>query len=202
MENPVITFGNARFSVITENLIRCEYSKDKLFIDYPTLFATNRSHNGCDFEASENGSTITIKTDAMTLTYTNDGNHFSNTNLSCDIFGKVWHYGDKSEGNLGGTLPTLDYVAKDAKVDDGVLSKDGWFVINDSKAPPIIDGWIKTNNYKYLPTTDIYIFGYGRDYKKALKTLAYISGKVALPDAFQFRGYRPLPSRDSASPYR
>lgn len=185
MENTKqIVFGNARFSVITENLIRAEYSKESNFMDYNTLFASNRKYNGCDVEICENGNTLTIKTEAITLTYIDDGKPFSADNLTADIFGKKWHYGDESTGNLGGTLPTLDYVKKDAPVNDGLLSVDGWFVIDDTNNPPLENDWIKTNSYGQ--PTDIYIFGYGKDYKKALKTLAYVSGKVALPRKYVF----------------
>ena len=34
--------------------------------------------------------------------------------------------------------------------------------------------------------TDIYLFGYGNDYKKALKTLFYVSGKAAFPRKYVF----------------
>lgn len=185
MENTKqIIFGKARFSVITENLIRAEYADGTDFLDNQTLFAYNRNYNGCPVEISENGNTLTVKTQAMTLTYIDDGKPFSAENLTCDIFGVTWHYGDKSEGNLGGTLATLDGVKAAVPLDDGLLSKDGWFVIDDSTNTPLEDGWIK--KYYYERPTDIYIFGYGKDYKKALKTLAYVSGKPALPRKYVF----------------
>lgn len=179
-----IVFGKARFSVITENVIRAEYSDILNFKDDYTLFASNRAYNGCNAEICENDNVLTIKTDAIFLTYKDDGKPFFADNLFCDVFGKVWHYGDKSGGNLGGTLSTLDGVDKWVDVDDGVLSTDGWYVIDDSQNPPLEDGWIKKHQYN-LPT-DIYIFGYGNDYKKALRALAYVSGKPALPRKYVF----------------
>lgn len=185
MENTKqIIFGNARFTVITENLIRAEYADGINFMDNKTLFASNRSYNGCPVEITENDKVLTIKTEAMTLTFIDDGRCFSAENLTCDIFGTTWHYGDKNEGNIGGTLATLDGVQRAVPLEDGLLSTDGWFVIDDSKNTPLEDGWIK--KYVYGRPLDIYIFGYGKDYKKALKTLAYVSGKVALPRKYVF----------------
>ena len=36
-----VTLGKARFTVITENLIRCEWSENGVFCDRETLFAVN-----------------------------------------------------------------------------------------------------------------------------------------------------------------
>ncbi len=40
----IIRYGKARFSVITENLIRCEYEPNGSFCDEETLFAVNRAY--------------------------------------------------------------------------------------------------------------------------------------------------------------
>ena len=44
-------FGNARFTVITKNLIRAEYSESGKFTDEETLFAVNRKENGDEYKA-------------------------------------------------------------------------------------------------------------------------------------------------------
>ncbi len=184
MNENIIVLDKARFTVITENLIRCEYAANKSFLDDPTLFAVNRIHNGCRFDVNLTEDTVEIKTEAIHLIYQNDGKEFSAENLSATIFGEKWHYGKINERNLGGTLSTLDGVDGPRKVDDGLISKDGWFVINDSDASPIRDGWVVTYSKRY--ETDLYLFGYGHDYKKALKTLFYVSGKAALPRKYVF----------------
>lgn len=70
------------------------------------------------------------------------------------------------------------------KTDDGFLARDGWFVIDDSNAAPMKDDWILHG--VVCRETDIYLFGYGNDYKKALKTLFYVSGKAAFPRKYVF----------------
>lgn len=174
--NP-ICHGKARFTVITSNLIRCEYQPNGKFCDAETLFAVNRASDGSRFQSEVHGDLLTVETDAIRLTHRDDGGAFTKENLTAEILGAPWHYGKKNERNLGGTLPTLDGVDGERPVDDGLLSRDGWFVIDDSETPPIVNGTLG----RMRTGQDIYLFGYGTDYKKALRTLFYVSGKPALP---------------------
>ena len=168
MKNGTVLFENVRFTVITESLIRCEYSKSKSFLDNDTLFAVNRKYNGCEYTACETENTVTVTTSEMSLTYKTGGeNKFTAEKLYGTLSGKEWHYGDKNEENLGGTLSTLDGVEGYTKTDDGILSKDGWFVYDDSENLVLENDWIKTNFYR--DDTDLYIFSYGKNYKKRLK---------------------------------
>ena len=82
-----ITFGNARFTVITEYVIRMEYSEKQKFTEEQTLFAVNRKHNGCQFETQTKENQLRIKTDKIYLCYINDGLPFHKGNLSADIDG-------------------------------------------------------------------------------------------------------------------
>jgi len=179
-------FENVRISVITENLIRCEYSKDGNFWDNNTLFAVNRTHNGCSFDVKEDENSITVSTTEMSVTYKKDVvDGFTSENLYGVLAGIKWHFGDKNKQNLGGTRSTLDGVEGYANVDEGIISKDGWFVYDDSNNGVIENDWLKLN-LERKKESDIYIFSYGKDYKKALQTLFYVSGKPALPRKYVF----------------
>ena len=61
-----------------------------------------------------------------------------------------WKYADKSEGNLGGTLATLDGVDGHRPLPDGLLSRDGWYVIDDSGTPVFADGWLQKRSEKHV----------------------------------------------------
>ena len=164
-----ITLGKARFTVITENLIRMEWSENGVFCDAQTLFAVNRRHNGCEVHMERTENTVTLRTEAITLRYRENGeNGFSKENLSGEIFGEPWHFGMKDSRNLGGALATLDGVAEYRETDDGLLSRSGWFTLDDSGNAELEDGWLKKTLRKRH--TDLYLFGYGTDYKKALAT--------------------------------
>ena len=175
-----VTLGKARFTVITENLIRLEWSEKQVFEDGETLFAVNRNHNGCWVHAEKTENTVMVQTENFTLFYRENGeNGFSERNLRVEFENGEWRFGMKNEKNLGGTLKTLDGVQGFLPTDDGILSRNGWFFLNDSQNAVIENGWLKKSLCKR--ETDGYLFVYGTDYKKALQTLFYVSGKPAMP---------------------
>lgn len=175
---------NARFTFLTESLVRMEYSPEGVFNENETLFAKNRGDGTENVSCTHDGNRYEFTTKYFKLTYIDDGNCFSKENLYADIQGAGWHYGMKNENNLGGTLATLDGIMPDVPVEDGILSRDGWFVVDDSKKPFLKDGWISKNTLK--SNTDLYLFAYGDDYKKALRDLFFVSGAAELPRKYVF----------------
>lgn len=175
------TVGNARFTAIADGVIRMEYTKDAVFADGATLFA-NRPRPAAKATYTKEGDTVTIATKKVTLTY-RAGAPFTPESLSAKIHtGKVdttWKYADKNKNNLGGTLATLDGVDGHRPLPDGLLSRDGWYVIDDSGTPVFADGWLQNRSQNHL--CDLYLFAYGHDYPEALRDLAFVSGKMALP---------------------
>lgn len=179
MEQGILLFENARFTVITENLIRCEYSDSQSFLDDETSFAACRRYNGCEYTVRRTDESFELRTEAVRLIYRPNGKGFTAESLYGTLGGSPWHFGDTDEKNLGGTLATLDGVDGYRTVGDGVLSRSGWFVFDDSDGVPVRDGWLMLHAKRR--ETDLYLFSYGLDYKKALKTLFYVSGRVPLP---------------------
>lgn len=84
--------------------------------------------------------------------------------------------------NLGGWRRSLDLADGPRPLYDGLLSRDGWYLLNDTKtaiAKP--DGTVaqRPANPDYQ---DGYFFGYGHDYRQALKDLHDLTGPaVELP---------------------
>lgn len=170
--------GNARFTVITDGVVRMEYADDGAFVDGETLFA---KRDMLWDAAVTDGDVLTVSTDSFTLYY--HGGEFSKDSLYADIhadgFTARWRYGDENPGNLGGTLHTLDGVDGFRPLPDGLISRDGWYVIDDSGTPFFRDGWIENRSDAHR--ADLYLFAYGRNFKGALSDLAAVSGKFALP---------------------
>lgn len=175
-----IEFGNARFTVITDGVVRIEYAIDGAFCDEPTLFAVRGTEANAEIEST--GDTLTVKTKKFTLTY-KGYDAFSPENLQINVHTEgidaVWHYGDELKNNLGGTLSTLDGVDGDRPLPDGIISSDGFYVLDDSNKAILSDGWIKNRDEKHK--TDLYFFAYGKDYKAAIRDLAAASGSFELP---------------------
>lgn len=170
--------GNARFTLITEGVVRIEYARDGAFEDAPTLFALRNTE--CEGNV-ENGDILKIKTEKLTVYY--EGGEFSKNTLFADIHtgGTVcrWRFGDKNKENLKGTLHTLDGVSGFREVPDGLLSRDGWQVIDDSGSCVLCDGFAENRSDSHV--YDIYLFAYGNDFKGALSDFFAVSGKAVLP---------------------
>ena len=177
--NPIVV-GGARFSVLTANCIRIESAEGGKFVDAPSLFASNRVARFNDFKLEQNATGTTIDTGAIRLRYTPDGQPFSPSNLSATMLGGAsWTPGALNRGNLGGTDRTLDGARGAIEVAPGLLSRDGWYLLDDSTSPLLLGDWVGAR-----PATsgkDWYLFGYGTDYRAALKSLTTVGGAIPLP---------------------
>jgi alpha-glucosidase len=209
----IVTVGNARFTVLTPQLIRMEWSADGKFEDHASLVFINRRLPVPKFDLAHDGpvkgGVLSIKTDTLALKYavTGDG-HFTAENLSITLTvdGKqvVWHPGDTDPDNLQGTTRTLD-GARGSKtqqpIEPGLISREGWVVVDDSTRPlfdsadfRFLEGekspwpWAMERPANEAPGkyTDWYFFGYGHDYRKALGDYVRVAGRIPLPPRFAF----------------
>lgn len=190
----MIDKGLARFTVITPTCIRMEYSPRGVFSDAPTLFAINREPRYDGASVTSTYTRVTIDTGRIRLEYTEDGKPFHPGNLRAWIrkgdAEVAWEPGRKNESNLGGPLSTVDGVSGPVPLPDGILARDGWFLLDDTGQAILVDGWARQPARNAVPDpdwyhakayTDWYLFGYGTDYKSALDSLAAISGRVPMP---------------------
>ncbi len=197
----VITSGKARFTVLTSGLIRIEWSKKRKFTDQPSLVFVNRNLPVPNYDQSTKNGTLTITTDKLILNYKVGTGAFTAENLSITLnaSGKetTWKPGMENKGNLLGTTRTLDGIDGDSSVysksrielEKGVLSRDGWTLIDDSGKPVFDDSeWAWVEERKQKENQDFYFFAYGKDYKQALADFTSVAGKIALPPRYIF-GY-------------
>jgi len=204
IDNPVastdaiVLSGNARFTVLTPELIRMEYSPLGKFEDKASLVFINRSLPVPNYSKKTKGKVTTIKTDQLVLKYINDGKPFSAENLSVVLLsskGKktIWTPGTKDSLNLKGTTRTLDGAKGwdfEEKLEQGILSRSGWALVDDSKTN-LFDGatdWNWVTQRTDTDCSDLYLFAYGTNYKKALSDYTKIAGKIPVPPKYAF-GY-------------
>lgn len=206
-----IESGNMRFQVLTPEIIRVEYSPAGKFEDNATFAIINRMTEIPKYTVAEDNEWLSITTDKLKLKYRKgsvpDLNVPSPENLTItmNMAGEdvVWYPGLKDELNLRGTYRTLDGNNGDShrdKMEQGIISRSGWAVIDDSPAATRPDG---SRSLAFTPgeegidwvtqradpdAVDLYFMGYGHDYKKALKDFSVISGKTPLPPDYVF-GY-------------
>ncbi len=199
-QEATVVSGNARFTVLTPQLIRMEWAEDGNFEDRATLGVVNRDLTVPSFKVSKCFGGIQIKTSALTLEY--KGGKFGPDNLSVSfrLNGKkvIWRPGMDDSANLMGTTRTLDrydgYYAQEPDgrltrdvFDKGVVSRDGWAIVDESSRHVFTDdGWVAERPEGVRQ--DWYIFAYGHDYLQAVKDYIRIGGKIPLPPKWAF-GY-------------
>jgi hypothetical protein len=187
----VILSGEARFTILTPQLIRLEWSAGGRFEDQPSLVFINRRMPVPKFSREEKGGLLTVKTEKLTLRYRPGSGPLSPENLeiSFSLNGTevLWKPGMEEKGNLKGTARTLDGVRGSTKLESGLLSRDGWTVVDDSERP-LFDGseWPWVHARPGGKRQDLYFFGYGHEYKKALRDFTMVAGKIPIPPRFAF----------------
>ena len=183
--NPMV-FGNNRLTLITPTLLRLEYATDGKFVDAPTMFAANRSSllPMSELTVKELGNNCyEIRTAALRIWFRNDGYPFSTSNL------KVYYTLDGKEKtftnrfvlgkNLGGPVETLDRVTEAIPMNDGLLTRSGWYMIDDNRGDLLVNGWLQPRDTR-THLQDQYCFIYGNDYRAALASLGVVSGHVPM----------------------
>ncbi len=170
-----------RFTVLTSRLIRMEYSEEGVFTDKATWLAVNRNFERPKFTVSETKDSLEIITKDLHLYY--DKESFSKEGLSIHLSGDFtlhgsrWSYGDEVR-TLGGTARTLDEADGPIPIEDGLMSTEGFTVLDDSRSEILQeDGFMAPRKEG---VTDLYFFGYGRDYKGCLKDFFHLSGEVPM----------------------
>jgi hypothetical protein len=203
--------GEARFQVLSPTLFRLEYAADGNFNDAATLTAVARQRRGGKVRTRVVDGTRVIKTSKATLYYRIGSGPFSPSNLSLRLktpggartvnpaFGAPSTAraldappestppipGDAAprvRGNLGGWFRGLDGQSGPVPLHDGILSRDGWYVLDDTVSALLVEGgrWYAPRPEHTGPYQDGYLFAYGQDYPAALRDFRALTGPAPL----------------------
>ena len=156
---------NYRISILSDTLIRFEYSDTGSFNDYPTFFAQNRSFGKPKVNVVEDENILIIRNENFILEYKKDKNFVGSKllpeqNLKVTITNteKIWYFNHPEARNFRGTSYSLDDFDGSVNLDKGLFSLDGFTSVDDARTP-ILDqnGNILAPNYKNI---DTYLFVY------------------------------------------
>lgn len=181
----VIKGNKYRITVLSELLVRLEYSENGLFEDRPTELVMNRNFDKVKFEKKEDAKFINITTAYFTLTYQKEM-PFVGSKVTPDQYlridlnntDKFWYFGHPEVRNFKGTAFSLDGADGKARYGKGLYSTDGFVSLDDSKTLIFNeDGSLGKRNDKRI---DTYVFMYRRDFGACLR------------DYFKLTGYPPL----------
>ena len=183
LPNPqaVISGPKYRITILSDLLVRLEYSETSTFEDRPTELVMNRNFKLAHFEKKEDSKYLTITTKYFTLTYLK-GSIFVGTKVSPDAnlrinlndTDKYWYMNHPEVRNFMGTSYSLDGEVSKHKLEKGLYSTDGFVSIDDSHSLIFNeDGSLGKRNDKRI---DTYVFMYKRDFGAALRDYFTLTG--------------------------
>ncbi|PWJ44637.1 glycoside hydrolase family 31 protein [Sediminitomix flava] len=190
---------NVRFTVLTPRVIRMEYDQEKEFEDRSSFVVINRDTEVPKYKVKNEGDWLIIKTDELILKYKKGSGEFTSENLQVSLIGDqqvTWKPGMTNSQNLLGTTRTLDgcdggntWDGNPIELENGLLSRDGWYLLDESENFCLDNSdWKWVSESKNKAEQDWYFFGYGLQYKQALKDYTTIAGKIPMPPRYAF-GY-------------
>ena len=184
-ERAVFQGPNYRITVLTERLVRLEYSVDGHFSDDLTTLVQNRRFSVPQFKVEQDQTYLVITTSYFMLQYLKNkpflGPKFApDSNLKVVLLNtdKMWFYGQAEARNFKGGAISLDDYKGRVKLDKGLYSTDGFVMLDDSG-----NFEIDANGFLVKPDVnkvDLYLFMYKRDFGMCLR------------DYFTLTGYPPL----------
>lgn len=204
-KNTAYEDSHVRFTIISGQTIRMEYSPDGKFTDAKTLMAVDREYSPTEYKVKTSGKYLEILTHDIKLRYLKNSGAFTSFNLSIEsakdnAFKFLWKPGMKQQRNLKGTRHAYDAVkgrtvmygkdeGKVLELEDGLIARDGWTLIDDSKTPLFIEDkdwqgheitkeWLSSRPDN--GSQDWYFLAYGNDYKSALKDFTSFAGPIPM----------------------
>ncbi len=170
-----------RITVLTERLLRLEYSETSNFNDLKTELVSFRNFDVPKFRITEDQNFMEIETDYFKLSYSKEqpfkGSTFSATkNLKIEVKNSeaVWYYGNPEAKNYYGSNISGEVKSKEQKENRGLFSLDGMVSFDDSDSLRInevgsIEEPIKGN-------IDIYVFIYNKDFGLCVQDYFKLTG--------------------------
>ena len=187
LDEQIIKGEKYRFTVLSDILIRMEYSETGIFEDRPTLLASNRIFPNFKFNVTENETKLIIRTKYFKLTYKKN-KPFKGTmllpdsNLKVELLNtnKIWHYNHPEIRNYGAPLKVLADKKGKISFGKGLYSSDGFVCLDDSKTGIVLQNGDVEQRSK--DTLDLYLFMYLNDFGACLTNYFKLTGyPVMLP---------------------
>ncbi|MBE6157790.1 MAG: DUF5110 domain-containing protein [Firmicutes bacterium] len=187
-EKAIIKGSNFRISIITERIVRLEFSPSGQFVDRPTQLVSKRNLGLANFNVQQDTNYLQVSTKYFNLVYlkrapfigtkVDPGKNLKISLISRDRDrNKDWYYGHAEARNMLGNMISVDLNA-DRNSCKGIYSLDGFSSIDDSKSMIIMeDGTLAPPPADH---TDIYVFMYDRDFKQALFDYFKMTGSPAM----------------------
>lgn len=168
-EKQICIMGDIRITYLTSRLIRVESGA---FTDLASYTVWFRNFDSGSMKISQHGKKIFVETEDVIFAVKNNkpySVYFKDTK-NTEIFSK--------QKNLKGTRRTLDGTFGKVSLEEGFITENGAYLLDDSKSMLI------NENGNFVPresnSTDYYAFAYGKDYRETIKAFYKISSQTPL----------------------
>ena len=187
-ERTVFQGEKYRISVLSERVVRLEYSPSGQFVDKPTQMIKKRNLGMSKFAVQQDKNFLEIKTRYFTLNYIKNQPFLGPRvdpmkNLKVTLMSrerdrnKDWYYGHPEARNLAGNFVSIDMKIP-KQYEKGLYSLDGFASFDDSLNKLIMeDGTLADPPSDHV---DVYLFMYDRDFRQALLDYFKMTGAPAL----------------------
>ena len=176
---------NYRITILSERLIRFEYSLDGNFYDGATEIVHNRNFKPPVIKAEQDDKFLVITTKYFMIQYAKEkpfkGPNFApDSNLKVKLVNtdKMWYYNHPEARNFKGSAFSIEDFGSETTLSNGLYSTDGFAYLDDSNSMLIDnDGFMVPNTKKRI---DFYLFAYRRDFGLCLKDYFTLTGHPPL----------------------
>ena len=176
--------SNYRITILTERVVRLEYSESGVFVDAPTQLIKNRDLGYPEFRVNQDANYIEIVTKYFRLTYLKK-QPFVGTkidpmkNLKITLLSserdrqRDWYYKHPEARNMNGNMVGID-VPSNKILNRGLYSLEGFASIDDSQNKILAEDGTAIDRKN--TDIDIYVFMYDKDFRQALQDYYKMTG--------------------------
>lgn len=151
--------GDVRFEVITPSLVRVQYAPDGKFEQRPTLTTGTRPRERARFTTRVARGDRIIRTRRITLRWRRGSGPLDEGDLRVRVGRRILR--PKAGPNpqpVGGWRRSLDLVDGPVPLHEGVLSRAGWYVLDDSATALLDGGGFLARQQRPGGYQDLYLF--------------------------------------------
>ncbi len=176
-QKSIILGTNYRITILFDRLFRLEFQENGLFEDRPSQTFWHRNQPIPSFELVDERDFLIIKTQYWQLSYKKNMPFTKETlSFTSYITHETFNYSTE-QSNLFGTARTLDTIDGATPLENGLFSKEGYTIIDDSARLVYEHNFLTERTHA---CQDIYFFGYHDDFKQGLSDYYALTGKTPL----------------------
>ena len=186
--NNVFKGEKYRITVLSEILLRLEYSENGVFLDEQTELVKNRTFSIPDFKVQQDEKFLVIETNYYRLEYIKEKSFYGTkfvpeANLKVLLKGtdRYWYFNHVEARNFKTIGNRIDNVDNIKLVNKGLYSTDGFVSIDDSKSLILKDNVFYKRDNNII---DTYLFMYKRDFGFVLRDYYTLTSKPFLIPRF------------------